>query len=62
MLKLQLVTRCPFGIDSLFSDKAVPSTLCVLVDVVHSAFIDSITLIVMVRNNTVIGLAEKRRN
>lgn len=55
MFKLHLVAFCPFGINGLLSDESVAPAFCVLVDLVHPAFINSVPLVVMVWNNTVIG-------
>lgn len=54
VLKLHLVPCCPFGIDGLLSDEAMAPASRVLVDPVHPALFDSVPLIVMVRDNTVI--------
>lgn len=61
VFKLYLVPCCPFGIDGLLSDEAVTPALRVLVDLVHPALVDSVPLIVMVRNSAVIGSTVRRR-
>lgn len=55
MFEVHLVSCCPSSKDGLLSDEAMTPTLRVLVDPVHPALIDPIPLVVMVRNNTVIG-------
>lgn len=60
VFKLHFVPCRPSGIDGLLSDEAMTSSLCVLVDPVHLALIDTVLLVVMVRNSTVIGSAVRR--
>lgn len=55
MFKLHLVPCCPSGIDGLLGDETVTPALRVLVDSVHPALVDSVPLVVMVRNSCVIG-------
>lgn len=57
VFELYLVPRRPLCKDGLLCDEAVAATLCVLMDPVHLALTESVLLIVMVRDNTVIGLA-----
>lgn len=57
MFELYLVLRCPFCKDGLLGDEAVAAALCVLMDSVHLTLTDSVLLIVVVRDNTVIGPA-----
>lgn len=57
VFELYLVLRRPFGKDGLLSDEAVAAALRVLVDPVHLALTDSVLLVVMVRDSTVIGSA-----
>lgn len=54
VFKLYLVPRCPFGKDGLLSDEAMAPAFRVLVDRVHPALFDTVPLVVMVRDNTVI--------
>lgn len=60
VFKLHLVPCCPFGIDGLLSDEAMAPASRVLVDPVHPALFDSVPLIVMVRDNTVIRSTVRR--
>lgn len=55
MFELNVVTCCPFGINGLLSDEAVALAPRVLVDPVHLALINSMWLVVVVRNSSVIG-------
>ena len=61
VFKLHLVAFGPFSIDGLLSDKAMPPAAGVFMDPVHSAFINSAPLIVMVRNDAVIGATGMRK-
>lgn len=56
MLEVYPVSPRPFGVDGLLGDKAVAPTLRALVDPVHLALVDPVLLIVMVRDDAVIGL------
>lgn len=55
IFKIHLVPCRPFGIDGLLSDEAMAPVLCMLVDPVHLALFNSVLLIVVVRDNSVIG-------
>lgn len=57
VFELYLVLRRPFGKDGLLGDEAVAAALRVLVDPVHLALTDSVLLVVVVRDSTVIGSA-----
>lgn len=55
MFEVHLVACRPSGIDGFLSDEAMAASLRVLVDLVHPALVDAVLLVVMVRNNAVIG-------
>lgn len=55
MFKVHLVARRPSGIDGFLSDEAMAAALRVLVDLVHPALVDAVLLVVMVRNDAVVG-------
>lgn len=55
MFELHLVPCRPPGIDGLLGDEAMTAALRVLVDPVHPALIDSVLLVVVVRDDAVIG-------
>lgn len=58
---MYFVVLRPFSKDGFFSDEAVSSMLCVLVEFVHPALVDLVLLVVMVGDNTVIGSTVRRR-
>lgn len=60
MFKLHPVLCGPPGVDGLFSDETMAPAPCTLMDPVHSAFVNSTPLIVMVWHNTVIGMTGMR--
>lgn len=61
MFELYFMACGPLGVDCLLCDEAMASALCVLVDFVHPALVDSVLLVVVVGNNTVIGPAVRRK-
>lgn len=61
MLELYLVLCRPFSKYGLLGDEAVAATLRALVDPVHLALLDAVLLIVMVRDNAVIGPAVREK-
>lgn len=63
MFKLDVVPRCPSGIDELLGDEAVSAAPRALMNLVHPALADSVLFVVVVRNDAAIGsTAVKRTN
>lgn len=62
MFKLDIVPRCPSGVDELLSDETVSTAPRALVNLVHPALADSVLLVVVVRNDTAIGSTAGRSN
>lgn len=61
MFELYLVLCRPFSKYGLLGDEAVAAALRALVDPVHLALLDTVLLIVMVRDNAVIGSAVRKK-
>lgn len=61
MLELDLVLCRPFSKYGLLGDEAVATALCALVDPVRLALLNVALLIVMVRDNAVIGSAVREK-
>lgn len=61
MFELYLVLCRPFSKYGLLGDEAVAAALRALVDPVHLALLDAVLLIVMVRDNVVIGSAVRKK-
>lgn len=59
MFELHPVPCRPSGVDGLLGDEAVSAASCLLMEPVHSAFIDSVPVIVVVWNHTVVDAAAK---
>lgn len=55
MFELNLVPHRPSGEDGLLCDEAVAAAFCALMGLIHLALVDSVLLVVMVRDSSVIG-------